>query len=71
LIVACEELRVFGVYEKVLEKIQEMPGTVPDLFEEVSGREKVGGGERRKGGGRKRRERRREVRNTRKRSGPA
>lgn len=35
LIVACEELRVFGVFEKVSERIQEMAGTVPNLFEEV------------------------------------
>lgn len=35
LIVACEELRVFGVYEQVTEKIKKMAGTVPLLFEEV------------------------------------
>uniref|UniRef100_A0A6B2KWF4 NACHT domain-containing protein n=1 Tax=Arcella intermedia TaxID=1963864 RepID=A0A6B2KWF4_9EUKA len=35
LIVACEELRVFGVFEKVKEKILKMAPTVPLLFEEV------------------------------------
>lgn len=35
LIVACEELRVFGVFEKVSERIREMAGTVSALFEEV------------------------------------
>ena len=35
LIVACEELRVFGVYEKVSERIDNMAPTVPDLFAEV------------------------------------
>jgi hypothetical protein len=35
LIVACEELRVFGVYELVSERIASMAETVPALFEEV------------------------------------
>ncbi|ELR16687.1 NACHT domain containing protein [Acanthamoeba castellanii str. Neff] len=35
LIVACEELRVFGVYELVSERIDSMADTVPALFEEV------------------------------------
>eukprot|EP01129_Flabellula_baltica_P011895 TRINITY_DN5286_c0_g1_i1.p1 TRINITY_DN5286_c0_g1~~TRINITY_DN5286_c0_g1_i1.p1 ORF type:complete len:1465 (-),score=299.18 TRINITY_DN5286_c0_g1_i1:13-4407(-) len=35
LIVACEELRVFGVFEKVSEFIENMPDTVPHLFETV------------------------------------
>lgn len=38
LIVACEELRVFGVYEKVSERIENMAPTVPDLFAEVLAR---------------------------------
>lgn len=35
LITACEELRVFGVFEKVSDKIVSMPETVPGLLEEV------------------------------------
>jgi telomerase protein component 1 len=35
LVVACEELRVFGVFEKLSERIQEMAQTVPNLFAEV------------------------------------
>eukprot|EP01125_Pyxidicula_operculata_P019749 TRINITY_DN7182_c0_g1_i1.p1 TRINITY_DN7182_c0_g1~~TRINITY_DN7182_c0_g1_i1.p1 ORF type:complete len:1565 (+),score=417.22 TRINITY_DN7182_c0_g1_i1:40-4734(+) len=35
LIVACEELRVFGVFERVSAFIQNMADTVPRLFEEV------------------------------------
>lgn len=34
-ILACEELRVFGVYEMVSERIGSMAQTVPALFEEV------------------------------------
>eukprot|EP01126_Amoeba_proteus_P031980 TRINITY_DN3126_c0_g1_i6.p1 TRINITY_DN3126_c0_g1~~TRINITY_DN3126_c0_g1_i6.p1 ORF type:complete len:1516 (+),score=323.93 TRINITY_DN3126_c0_g1_i6:167-4549(+) len=35
LAVACEELRVFGIYERVSDKIKNMAGTLPRLFEEV------------------------------------
>jgi telomerase protein component 1 len=35
LIVACEELRVFGVFEKLKERITQMAQTVPTLFDEV------------------------------------
>lgn len=38
---ACEELRVFGVYEMVSERIDSMAETVPALFEEVI--QRVGG----------------------------
>lgn len=35
LIVACEELRVFGEFERVTERIKSLPGDVPVLFEQV------------------------------------
>ncbi|KAL6066503.1 Telomerase protein component 1 [Balamuthia mandrillaris] len=35
LVVACEELRVFGSFEKVKSKIQSMAETVPALFDQV------------------------------------
>ena len=35
LVTACEELRVFGVYEQVTSRIRRMSGTVPGLLEEV------------------------------------
>jgi telomerase protein component 1 len=35
LIVACEELRVFGVFENLEDRIRTMSATVPRLFEEV------------------------------------
>ncbi|MDP2767729.1 MAG: DUF4062 domain-containing protein [Candidatus Methanoperedens sp.] len=35
LIVACEELRVFGEFERVTERIKSLPGDVPMLFEQV------------------------------------
>lgn len=35
LIVACEELRVFGVFENLEGKIRTMASTIPSLFEEV------------------------------------
>jgi len=35
LVVACEELRVFGVYEKVSERIKTLGERIPKLFEEV------------------------------------
>lgn len=35
LIVACEELRVFGVFENLEERIRDMAPIVPSLFEEV------------------------------------
>ena len=33
--VACEELRLFGIYEKISEKITNFAQTVPALFEQV------------------------------------
>eukprot|EP01105_Mastigella_eilhardi_P019923 TRINITY_DN470_c0_g1_i2.p1 TRINITY_DN470_c0_g1~~TRINITY_DN470_c0_g1_i2.p1 ORF type:complete len:2366 (+),score=662.97 TRINITY_DN470_c0_g1_i2:216-7313(+) len=38
LVVACEELRVFGVYEQLTEKIKSLPPTMGKLFDEVLGR---------------------------------
>ncbi|XP_013407026.1 telomerase protein component 1 isoform X1 [Lingula anatina] len=35
---ACEELRVFGVYEKITEKLKSLPHTVPLLLQEVLAR---------------------------------
>jgi len=35
LVVACEELRVFGEFEKVTERITSLPNDVPMLFEQV------------------------------------
>src|SRR4051812_36955829 len=35
LITACEELRVFGVFEQITDRIQRMSDTVPGLLEEV------------------------------------
>ncbi len=35
LVVACEELRLFGLYEKLTQKIKTMASTIPKLFEEV------------------------------------
>eukprot|EP01130_Rhizamoeba_saxonica_P017056 TRINITY_DN8098_c0_g1_i1.p1 TRINITY_DN8098_c0_g1~~TRINITY_DN8098_c0_g1_i1.p1 ORF type:complete len:2262 (-),score=513.74 TRINITY_DN8098_c0_g1_i1:41-6826(-) len=35
LTIACEELRVFGVYEKVSERIKKLGTKIPSLFEEV------------------------------------
>ncbi len=35
LVVACEELRVFGVYEQISERIKNLGATVPKLFDEV------------------------------------
>jgi len=35
LFVACEELRVFGVYEKLQQRLETMADTVPALFGEV------------------------------------
>lgn len=32
---ACEELRVFGVFEKVTEKLKSLPATIPSLLEKV------------------------------------
>eukprot|EP01087_Luapelamoeba_hula_P019113 TRINITY_DN6286_c0_g1_i1.p1 TRINITY_DN6286_c0_g1~~TRINITY_DN6286_c0_g1_i1.p1 ORF type:complete len:2354 (+),score=344.36 TRINITY_DN6286_c0_g1_i1:69-7130(+) len=38
LIVACEELRVFGSFERIKSKIAELPDTVPTLFDSVISR---------------------------------
>ena len=35
LVVACEELRVFGLYEKLTSKIKSLSGQLPKLFDEV------------------------------------
>lgn len=35
LVVACEELRVFGIFEKISEKISNFAQTVPELFAQV------------------------------------
>lgn len=35
LVVACEELRVFGVFEKLTDRIRSLPHSVPELFTEV------------------------------------
>lgn len=32
---ACEELRLFGIYEKISEKIANFAPTVPGIFEQV------------------------------------
>jgi len=38
LTVACEELRVFGVYEQLTEKIKSLPPQIPKLYDEVLSR---------------------------------
>lgn len=35
LVVACEELRVFGIYEQLTDKIKNLPPTLPKLFDDV------------------------------------
>ena len=35
LVVACEELRVFGSFEKITSKIASLPDTIPLLFDQV------------------------------------
>lgn len=35
LTVACEELRVFGSFEKINTKIADLPDTIPLLFDQV------------------------------------
>lgn len=37
--IACQELRVFGVYEQLTEKIKQMGPSIPQLLQEVSSRE--------------------------------
>jgi hypothetical protein len=38
LVLACEELRVFGVFERVTEKIKTMSPTIPKLLDEILAR---------------------------------
>jgi telomerase protein component 1 len=35
LVIACQELRFFGVYEGVTDRIKSMGQTIPKIFEEV------------------------------------
>jgi GTPase involved in cell partitioning and DNA repair len=35
LVIACEELRIFGIYEKLTEKVRQIADTTPALIEQV------------------------------------
>ena len=36
--VLCKELALYGIFEKVLDRINELPGTLPELYETILGR---------------------------------